>query len=206
MKRLILALLPALLAVVPAAAQFPRPIPTGKAPKSLPHIVAVKLATGETARLLFVGDTPMPAESKLALCRRAGSEIDRQADGFRFNWAFELVPVTHAVSLRSVTGVKVEEVSRAKVIPVFAGKPEFDGENLVIFAPGDLISKERYPWLYDKEPTTFIFRITLDRPEHDPDVLIQPLRVEPTQKKAFKQAGYLPKAKKEAGAPAPPKG
>jgi hypothetical protein len=207
LKRVVFVTLTVLLAAISATAQLP---PKAKTPlrrvKAVPRILKFKLATGETAHLLFQGDTPLPSESMLVKCRRAGSEIEKEAGGTRFNWAFELIPVTSSINLRSITGVTVDEVSGSKVIPVFSGKPELDDDSLVIFAPGDLISKARYSWLYDKNPTMFIFRITLERAEHTPDVLIQALRIDARQKKAFKQAGYLPKGKKEAPAPVPPKG
>jgi hypothetical protein len=150
----------------------------------------ITLATGETVAFVFHGETPRPAETTIVACRRAGPEIFKEKDQNRFNWAFELGP-RPGVDLSKVTRVTLEEVSGTSVVPLFSGAPSFENGTLMIIAPGEIVSRSQYPWLYTQEPSLFVFRIQVELPGRQPDVLLQPLLVSAKTKQDLKDTGFL---------------
>jgi hypothetical protein len=147
------------------------------------------LATGEALSFPFQGGIPMPSESAWAFCRGAGPAFTPDEKGIRLNWVIDLRSKRSA--LRDVVSAKVQEVSGKEAVTLFTGAPKATKDGLMIYAPGELVTRSAYPWLYTTDRTILVVRVELERPGDKPDVLLQPVLIGPDVKKQLKDGGYL---------------
>jgi hypothetical protein len=157
------------------------------APQS--NVQVFKLATGETLAFPFQSGIPTPSESAWAFCRGAGPAFAPDGKDIRLNWVIDLRSKRSA--LRDVTAVKMQEVSGKEVLTLFTGTPKPTKDGLMIYAPGEIVTRSAYPWLYEPERTILVIRVELERPGEKPDVLLQPVLIGPDVKKQLQAAGYL---------------
>jgi hypothetical protein len=155
------------------------------------EVKTFKLATGELLVFKFKGGIPEPSNSILATTRGAGPAIVPEGAGFRLNWVLDLGPRTSLATLANVARVVLQEVSGKQPIELFSGAPERADDGLLIIAPGELVSRQSYPWLYTADGTIFVFRAELTRPGAKPDILLQPVLIGPEVKKQLRDGGYL---------------
>jgi hypothetical protein len=148
-----------------------------------------KLATGETLSFPFQGGIPVPSESAWAFCRGAGPAFTPDGKDIRLNWVVDLRSKRSA--LRDVSSAKVQEVSGNTAVTLFTGAPKVTKDGLMIYAPGELVTRAAYPWLYSPDRTILVFRVELERPGEKPDVLLQPVLIGPDVKKQLQDGGYL---------------
>ena len=87
--------------------------------------------------------------------------------------------------------MKMQEVSGKEALTLFTGTPKPTKDGLMIYAPGELVTRSAYPWLYEPERTILVIRVELERPGEKPDVLLQPVLIGPDVKKQLQAAGYL---------------
>jgi hypothetical protein len=147
------------------------------------------LATGEVLSFPFQGGIPAPSESAWAFCRGAGPAFTPDEKGIRLNWVIDLR--SKGSALRNVANVKVQEVSGKEAVTLFTGAPKPTKDGLMIYAPGELVTRSAYPWLYSPDRTVLVVRVELERPGDKPDVLLQPVLIGPEVKKQLKDGGYL---------------
>ena len=119
------------------------------------NVQTLKLATGEMLSFPFQSGIPTPSESAWAFCRGAGPAFAPDGKDIRLNWVVDLRLKRSA--LRDVSAVKVQEVSGPEVLTLFTGTPKPTKDGLMIYAPGELVTRSAYPWLY---------RTGSDRPGH----------------------------------------
>ena len=148
-----------------------------------------KLATGEMLSFPFKGGIPLPSESAWAVCRTAGPAFTADGKDIRLVWGVDLQSKRSA--LRDVVGVKLQEVSGSEAVTLFTGAPKKSPDGLMIYAPGELVTRTAYPWLYTPDRTVLVLRVELERPGEKPDVLLQPVLIGPDVKKKLQDAGYL---------------
>jgi hypothetical protein len=148
-----------------------------------------KLATGEVLAFPFKGGIPIPSESAWAFCRAAGPAFTPEGKDIRLNWVVDLRSKRSA--LREVIGVKLQEVSGNEVLTLFAGAPKMTPDGLMIYAPGEPVTRSAYPWLYSPDRTILVLRAELERRGEKSDVLLQPVLIGPEVKKQLQDGGYL---------------
>ena len=174
----------------PGVPQSPTHAPDANAPRP-PRVKTIKLATGESKPFVFRGRSPESVQSETLAFRRGGPELTRDGGVPRMGWAFE-IDGRRAGSVGPLKKVVVDEVSGSEVRPIFSGMPDVDKEIVGIYVTADPVSKEKYPWLYEGRPTTFVFRFRFEREGQDAETLYQPIVVAPDVKQDLKQMGYLP--------------
>jgi hypothetical protein len=152
-------------------------------------VQVLKLATGEMLAFPFQRGIPMPSESAWASCRGAGPAFTPEGQGIRVNWVVDLQ--SKGSALRDVVSVKVQEVSGAEALTLFTGAPKPAKDGLMIYGPGELVSRSPYPWLYSPDRITLVLRVQLERPGEKPDVLLRPVLIGPDVKKQLQDRGYL---------------
>lgn len=153
---------------------------------------SLKVATGELVVHPFEGDVPVPAESRWSVCQGAGPAFVPEGKGHRLNWNVMLK--ARGPLLGSVTRVTLEDVSGATAMPLFDGPPQPTSDGgLLVVAPGEIVSRASYPWLYAQGPTLLVLRVTLHMAQ-DHDKLFQPVLIGADVKRKLRDGGYLPGA------------
>ena len=156
------------------------------------EVKTFKLATGEILVFTFKHGIPEPSSSALATTRGAGPAFVQEGSGIRLNWVVDLEPRASVAALRNVSRVVLQEVSGKQPMKLFSGVPERTDSGLLVVAPGELVSRLSYPWLYTTDRTIVVLRLELIRPGAKSDVLLQPVLIGPELKKQLKDGGYLP--------------
>jgi hypothetical protein len=153
------------------------------------NVQVFKLATGEVLAFPFKSGIPIPSESAWAFCLSAGPAFRPEGKDIRLRWVVGLRSKRSA--LRDVVGVKLQEVSGNEAVTLFAGEPKKTPDGLIIDAPGELVTRLAYPWLYSPDRTILVLRVELERPGEKPDVLLQPVLIGPDVKKQLQAGGLL---------------
>jgi hypothetical protein len=155
------------------------------------EIKTFKLATGEVLVHAFEKGIPLPSDSKWAIVTGAGPLFTPKGKETHISWSVFLKPKGAPAQLRDVARATVEEVSGKNAVTIFDGVPRDAETRLMMLSADEVVTRERFPWLYTAEPSMFVFRVILFKGKEQ-DKLLQPVLIGADIKKKLKDGGYLP--------------
>lgn len=153
------------------------------------EIRPLKLATGEVLVHAFKDGMPLPSESKWTLCSGAGPSFVPEGGGYRLDWVVHLKDKGALAKAREIVRVRIQEVSGKVAVPLYDGPPKATERGLIVIAPGNIASRENYPWLYTPEATLVVLRVTLHTANGEQDKLLQPVVIGTVGKRNLRANG-----------------